>query len=129
MQSPDPAVASLAEAVILYHGGTLEVNVQQAVRVADCCAVSAANCKIVLFVASRKIKEASDPEGIFRALEVKKVAFSCNFWSRQNATDGFSVSVSTAVSSLSSSTSALETMDWPSLATLTHPSCEDFLDY
>lgn len=69
--SADPAVASLAESVILYHGGPVELNLQEALRVADSCALSSANCKVVVFIAGRKIKEGCDPEGIFRALEVR----------------------------------------------------------
>ncbi|CDJ66751.1 hypothetical protein ENH_00024720 [Eimeria necatrix] len=67
---PPPFPEALASC-LAYHGGPLELNAALAMQCVDACASSSSSSSYLLQQAAAKLRQATDPEGMYRALEVR----------------------------------------------------------
>ena len=65
-----PPFTEAVASCMAYHGGPLELNVSLAMQCVDACATSKDNTKYLLSLAAEKLRQGTDPEGMYRALDV-----------------------------------------------------------
>ncbi|KAL8454313.1 hypothetical protein Emag_001472 [Eimeria magna] len=73
-----PSFAEAAASCVEYHGGPLELNVSLAMQCVDACSTSRDNTKYLLTLAAEKLRQGTDPEGMYRALELVEICVKNN---------------------------------------------------
>ena len=66
-----PTFSEALGSCLEYHGGSLEINMSLAMICVDACALSKDNSRYLLQEAANKLRQGTDPEGMYRALDVR----------------------------------------------------------
>ncbi|OEH76139.1 hypothetical protein cyc_04209 [Cyclospora cayetanensis] len=73
-----PPFADAVASCLTYHGGPLDLSVSLALQCVDACSTSRDNTRYLLSQAAEKLRQGSDPEGMYRALELVEICVKNN---------------------------------------------------